>query len=154
MTDETKYLSKQEQLAIVLRFLDKEGTINERLLTFVQVTSLNAESLSNYLIKALEDNGLDLTYIVSQGYDWASVMSEHCTGIQKHINKSPSAIYIHYCAHMLNLVLVDCTKKVQLAHDFFCLHETLYAFMAKSKAHPLFVATQKRLHPDKPTHEL
>ena len=55
---------------------------------------------------------------------------------------------------MLNLVLVDCSKKVQLAHDFFCLLETLYVFMATSKAHSLFVATQKRLHPDKPTHEL
>ena len=68
MADETKYLSKQEQLAIVLRYLDKEGTINERFLTFVQAASLNAESLSNYLIELLEDNGLDLTYIVSQGY--------------------------------------------------------------------------------------
>ena len=62
-----KDLSKQEQHATVLRYLDKEGTINKRFLTFVQATSLNAESLSNYLIKVLEDNGLDLTYIVSQG---------------------------------------------------------------------------------------
>ena len=61
MADETKYLSKQEQLATVLRYLDKEGTINERILTFIQATSLNAESLSNYLIKVLEDNSLDLT---------------------------------------------------------------------------------------------
>ena len=68
MADEIKDISKQEQLAIVLRYLDKEVTINERFLTFVQATSLNAESLSNYLIKLLEDNGLDLTYIVSQGY--------------------------------------------------------------------------------------
>ena len=35
MVDETKYLSKQEQLATVLRYLDKEGTINERFLIFV-----------------------------------------------------------------------------------------------------------------------
>ena len=37
---------------------------------------------------------------------------------------------------------------------FFCLLESLYVFMAASKAHSLFVATQKKLHPDKPTHEL
>ena len=155
MADETKDMSKQEQLAIVLRYLDKERTINERFLTFVQATSLNAESLSNYLIKVLEDNGLDLTYIVSQGYDGASVMSGHCTGVQQQIKeKSPSAIYIHCCAHVLDLVLVDCSKKVQLAHEFFCLLETLYEFMATSKAHSVFVATQKRLYPDKPTHEL
>ena len=62
LADETKDLSKQEQLAIVLTYLDKEGTINERFLTFVEATNLNAVSLSNYLIKVLEDNGLDLTY--------------------------------------------------------------------------------------------
>ena len=154
MADEIKDISKPEQLAIVLRYLDKEGTINERFLTFVQATNLNAESLSNYLIKVLEDNVLDVTYIVSQGYDGVSVMSGHCTGVQQQIKKSPSALYIHCCAHILNLVLVDCSNKVKLAHDFFCLLETLHAFMATSKAHPLFVVTQKRLHPDKPTHEL
>ena len=83
MADETKDMSKQEQLAIVVRYVDKEGMINERFLTFVQATSLNAESLSNYLIKVLEDNGLDPTNIVSQGYDGASVMSGHCTGVQQ-----------------------------------------------------------------------
>ena len=51
MADETKDFSKQEQLATVLRYLYKEGTINERFLTFIQVISLYAESLSNYLIK-------------------------------------------------------------------------------------------------------
>ena len=155
MADETKDLSKQEQPATVLRYLDKEGAINEGFFTFVETTSLNAESLSNYLIKVLEDNRLDLTYIVSQGYDGVSVRSGHCTGVQQQIKSLllPYS-YIHCCAHMLNLALVDCSKKVQLAHAFFCLLETLYVFMATLKAHSLFVATQKRLHPDKPTHEL
>ena len=111
MTDETKDLSKQEQLSIVLRYLDREGTNNKRFLTFAQATSLNAESLSNYLIKVLEDNGLDLTYVVSQGYDRVSVTSAHCTGVQQQIKKSLSAIHIHCCAHMLNVVLVDCSKR-------------------------------------------
>lgn len=35
MADETKYMSKQEQLAVVVTYVDKEGTINERFLTFV-----------------------------------------------------------------------------------------------------------------------
>ena len=77
LADETKDLSKQEQHAIVLTYLDKEGTINERFLTFVEATNLNAVSLSNYLIKVLEDNGLDLTYYsitriwLGLSYEWA-----------------------------------------------------------------------------------
>ena len=83
MADETKNMSKQEQLAVVVRYVNKEGIINERFLTFVQATNLNAESLSNYLIKVLEDNELDPTCIVSQGYDGASFMIGHCTGVQQ-----------------------------------------------------------------------
>ena len=133
MADETKDVSKQEQLSIVVRYVDREGIINERFLTFVQATSLNAESLSTYIIQALEEHKIDPSMIVSQGYDGASVMSGHCTGVQKRIkDRYPSAIYIHCYAHVLNLVLVDCSKKVQLAHDFFaslslctflCLHQ-------------------------------
>ena len=155
MADETKDMSKQEQLSVVVRYVNREGIINERFLTFFQATKLDAESLSSYLVKILEDNGLDPARIVSQGYDGASVMSGHLTGVQQRIKeKCPSAIYIHCCAHILNLVLVDCSKKVQLAHDFFCLLESLYVFMVASKAHSMFIATQKELHPDKPTHEL
>ena len=154
MADETKDVRKQEQLSVVVRYVDKEGIVNERFLTFVQATSLNAESLSGYLLKVLEDNELDPACIVSQGYDGASVMSGNCSGVQQQIKeRSPCTIYIHCCAHILNLVLVDCSKKVQFAHDFFLL-ETLYVFMAASKAHSMFVATQKRLHPDKPSYEL
>ena len=61
-TDEAKGMSKQAQLAIVVKYVDKEGIINERLLTLVQAASCNAESLSN---------ALNPTCIVSQGYDRA-----------------------------------------------------------------------------------
>ena len=52
-----------------LRYLNKERTINKGFLTFAKATSLNAENLSNYSIKVLKDNGVHLTYIVSEGYD-------------------------------------------------------------------------------------
>ena len=59
MADETKDVSKQEQLSIVVRYVDREGIINERFLTFVQAISLNAESLSTYIIQALEEHKID-----------------------------------------------------------------------------------------------
>ena len=59
MADETKDVSKQEQLSVVVRYVDREGIINERFLTFVQATSLNAESLSTYIIQALEEHKID-----------------------------------------------------------------------------------------------
>ena len=60
-----KDLSKLEQLSVVVRYVDKEGIVNGRFLTFVQAISLNAESLSSYLMKVLEDDELDAACIVS-----------------------------------------------------------------------------------------
>lgn len=65
------------------------------------------------IIATLQDNRLDIAGIVSQGYDGASVMSGHCSGVQQRIKVvAPQAVYVHCYAHCLNLVLVDATKRV------------------------------------------
>lgn len=63
-------------------------------------------------------------------------------------------MYIHCFAHKLNLALVDCVKDVRLACVSFCLLEALYVFISTSKAHTVFVAKQKELHPEKQVHQL
>lgn len=57
---------------------------------------------------------------MSQGYDGASVMSGHCSGVQAQILKvAPQAI--HCNAHYLNLALVDSVNAVRDANEFFSL---------------------------------
>ena len=57
---------------------------------------------------------------VSQCYDGASVMSGSCSGVSARIKElNPKAVYIHCCAHRLNLALVDTVKSVPVAEDFF-----------------------------------
>ena len=81
--DETKDISKKEQITFVLRCIDpKEGTVHEYFLTFVEATTLDAKSLTESIVDTLRKHELDLTCIVSQGYNGASVMSGHCTGVQ------------------------------------------------------------------------
>ena len=73
---------------------------------------------------------------MSQGYDGALVMSGHCSGVQQQIKQVvPQAVYVHCYTHCLNLSLVDTTRKVPEAADFFVLMETLYVFLTSSKAH-------------------
>jgi len=56
----------------------------------------------------LRDNGLDLTGIVSQGYNGASVMSGQCSGVQQRIRAvAPMALYIDCYARCLNLALLQ-----------------------------------------------
>ena len=83
LVDETKDISKKEQITFVLRCIDcKEAAIHEYFLTFVEATSLDAKSLTQYIVDTIKKRQLDLTCIVSQGYDGASVMSGHCSGVQ------------------------------------------------------------------------
>ena len=66
-------------------------------------------------------------------------MSGRCSGIQKRIKEAaPEATYIHYYAHCLNLALVDSTKHVSEAADFFALMETLYVFVSLAKVHTVY----------------
>ena len=156
LADETKDCSKSEQMAIVLRYVNiKEATIHERFLTYVQVSDLDAKSLSDYILTTLKSHHLDLHALISQGYDGASVMSGRCSGVQQRImDIAPQAIYVHCFAHVLNLVLVDCAKNVTCASEFFALLESLYVFLSSTKAHVIFVRQQTELHPDKAKREL
>ena len=151
LVDETKDLSKNEQVAIAFRYVDvSSATIYERFLTYVHAEKLDAESLVKHILDTLALYQLDPTFIISQVYDGASVMSGCLSGVQTRLKQhAPNAIYIHCNAHCLNLCLVDSTKAVKEAREFFGLLEGLYVFLSSSKCHVLFVENQKRLYPDK-----
>ena len=156
LADETKDCSKKEQLSIVLRYVDLESaTIHERFLTYIEAKRMDAEALATYILDTIRQHGLDPSKIVSQGYDGASVMSGRCTGVQQRVKQvAPQALYVHCYAHCLNLVLVDTTKTIPQASEFFALMETLYVFISTSKAHTVYIQQQNSLHPDKPIHQL
>ena len=149
MADETRDYSKKEQLSIVVRCVDVESAnVYEHFLAFTEATSLNAESLCTYILNTLDTFKLDSAGIVSQGYDGASVMSGHCSGVQQRIKQvAPQAVYVHCHAHCLNLALVDTAKRVQEAAEFFVLMEVLYVFLTSSKAHVTYTQQQRQLDP-------
>ena len=114
--------------------------MHERFLTYVEAECQNAESLATYIISTLNKLEIDTSALISQGYDGAAVMSGSCTGVQQRIKQvAPQAVYVHCYAHCLNLVLVDTTKVVPEASEFFALMETLYIFISTSKVHTLYI---------------
>ena len=75
-----------------------------------------------------------------------SVMSGRYTGVQTGLKEvTPYATYIHFYAHLLNLVLVNCAKAIPHADEFFFLVEFLYVFITAIKAHAKFVSKQHDL---------
>ena len=81
--------------------------------------------------------------------------SGSCSGLQTRIRDlAPKAVYIHYCAHRLNLALVDATKSIPFACEFFNLLEILYVFLSAAKAHSIFLDARKEISPEKETIKL
>ncbi|KAL3210437.1 hypothetical protein MRX96_052178 [Rhipicephalus microplus] len=74
IVDETKDLSKTEQLSVVVRYY-LNGAVFERFLGFRNAEQLDAKSLLSYVKETLNRCGIDSQLCIAQTYDGASVMS-------------------------------------------------------------------------------
>ena len=130
MVDESKDISKQEQMSVVLCYIQRSD-VYEHFIGFIHVSQLDAALLCKYICDTLAFFDLSLDNCISQSYNGASVMSGSCTGVQSCIKEfAPQAVYIHCHAHRLNLVLVDCVKATLYAGDFFASLESIHVFMS------------------------
>ncbi|KAI3472479.1 hypothetical protein Pfo_031182 [Paulownia fortunei] len=74
IVDESRDESKRKQMAIVLRFVDKEGFIREKLFDVVHVEDTKPSTLKREISSVLSRNNLIIQNIRGQGYDGASTM--------------------------------------------------------------------------------
>jgi hypothetical protein len=120
MVDESRDESKKEQMAVVLRFVDKDGEIRERFINLIHVSDTCALTLKNSIIAVLADIGLNVQNIRGQGYDGASNMRGEFNGLKALVlQECPYAYYIHCLAHQLQLALVAASREVHKVHNFF-----------------------------------
>ena len=147
MVDETKDISKKEQMSFVIRN-NYNGSILESFLAFEAPERLDAASLSQKIIQLMQKYGLDYrNHLVGQGYDGGSVMSGKNTGVQARIKaEAPLAFYVHCNAHCLNLVLVDSVKCLNEADCFFSLLQRLYVFVSGSHVHQKWLEVQREMY--------
>ena len=155
LADETKDVSKKEQISIVLRYLYR-NEVRESFMEFKAAHGLDAQSLSQTILNCLQSYGLDTTScLVGQCYDGASVMSGIHKGVQSRVREcAPMAVYTHCYAHRLNLVLVDVCKSVRAVAGFFALLERLYVFVSGSVVHDMWMKVQRDLYPDQQPRQL
>ncbi|XP_019183943.1 PREDICTED: zinc finger MYM-type protein 1-like [Ipomoea nil] len=120
IVDEARDESKKEQMSIVLRFVDRDGFIQERFFGVVHVKDTIASTLKEGIFSILSRHNLDVQNIRGQGYDGASNMRGEWNGLKALIlDKCPYAYYVHCFAHRLQLALVASSKKVIPVHHFF-----------------------------------
>ncbi|XP_060206207.1 uncharacterized protein LOC132633727 isoform X2 [Lycium barbarum] len=63
LVDESFDVSRKEQMAIVLRYIDRNGFVMERLLDIVHVLDTSALSLKRAIINLLAQHSLSLSYV-------------------------------------------------------------------------------------------
>ncbi|KAL7154807.1 hypothetical protein ABFS83_03G028000 [Erythranthe nasuta] len=120
LVDEARDESKKEQMALVLRFVDKCGVLQERFFDIVSVKDTAALTLKCELSTILSHHALSVDNLRGQGYDGASNMRGEWNGLQALFLKDcPYAYYVHCFAHRLQLALVTASREVILVHQFF-----------------------------------
>ena len=68
--------------------MDSEGSIREEFVAFLKLNRVRAFDIADAQVKYLENLGLSLSELSGQGYDGASTMSGHKSGVQAEFEKS------------------------------------------------------------------
>jgi Domain of unknown function (DUF4371) len=118
MVDESRDVSVKEQMAFVIRFVNKRGCVVERFIGIVHVSDTTSLQLKATLDSLFGKYGLTILRLRGQGYDGASNMRGEFNDLKTLIlRENESAYYVHYFAHQLQLTLVAVVKN----HKKVCL---------------------------------
>ena len=143
MADETQDCSTTEQLGLCLRYLSSKNEVCEEFIGFIRFEKLDAQTIADTLLHALREWAFNLSGLVGQGYDGASVMSSAWNGVQaKFVEKYPNAMYIHCRSHVLNLAILHGCKALRSIQNLFDNVSKLMWFLSSSaKRKEIFLQT-------------
>ncbi|GJY49216.1 zinc finger MYM-type protein 1-like protein [Tanacetum coccineum] len=120
LVDESSDVTKKEQMAIVLRYVNKSGVVKESLVGVVHVKETSSSYLKASIDSFFANHNLSLKQLRGQGYDGASNMRGEFNGLKaKILKENNSAYYVHCFAHQLQLVVVAVARKHLGVVDFF-----------------------------------
>ncbi|KAK9062854.1 hypothetical protein SSX86_020044 [Deinandra increscens subsp. villosa] len=120
LVDESSDVSKKEQMAIVLRYVDPHGIVKERFVGVVHVKETSSLALKSAIDTFFAKYGLSTKRLRGQGYDGANNMRGEFNGLKaKILEENSSAYYIHCFAHQLQLVVVTVARKHLGVVNFF-----------------------------------
>ena len=111
MADESADVSSKEELSVCGRWLES-GKPVEHFLGIIHAQEVNAESLTRYLLKFLQEKGISLKKMCGLGFDGTNTMSGNKSGVQIRIGcHTPSALFVHCRCHQLQLAAVHAANE-------------------------------------------
>ena len=148
--DEAADAANKEQLALIIRFVDKSGLVQEHFLEFLHCASgVSGEAIAQNILCALEKHSLDVSNLRGQGYDGAGNMAGKYQGAAARIQRNhPKAIYVHCAAHILNLCIVAACKVQGIRNMQGTLDQICFFFNLSPKREQELQVHIKELHVD------
>ena len=144
--DEKTDITQKAQISVNFRYVyEALYIVKKAFLGFDDVSDdRRASAIAQYVLGILQKFN-SVEKLVAQTYD-GSVMSSEMNGVQAKIKENVSeAMFLHCCAHKLNLMLLHSAKCMPECKAFFKAHEGLSAFFSKStKRTHLFENVMKR----------
>lgn len=148
IADGTYDSSKKEATVLLLRYIETDDESGpqpvERLIDVFTSGSSSGAYLCETILASLQKSGIDVQWVVGQGYDGAGNVRGKCAGLKTRIQKVNSkAVYVWCFGHRFNLVIeatVSCSRDVKNALG---LLEELYVFFSGHKRNDAFMEAQK-----------
>ena len=134
MADTTSDVSHLDQISLVIRYVDAEFEIHERLVKISEIKGKSGDAFALKVIQMLNDLQIPLSMARFQCYDTTASMSGAYNGAQakfsEHLERNIP--YITCMGHKANLCVEHCCQASLLIDKFFTTLQDLYNFLTKS----------------------
>ena len=132
--DSSSVVTHVDQLTFIIRYVQDDGTIVERLLKFIDSNGQHdAKSITNHISLTPTEIDINLDNCRGQSYDNASNLSGKYTGVRaRFIALNPLIHYIPCTAHPLNLIGSCAAESCINAVPFFGFLQNFYKFFSAS----------------------
>ena len=140
--DEIRDTVNKEQLAVTIRYVDKEKNIRENFLSFRDVsTDTSGESLIKQLLTFIDEAELDPMKMHSQCYDGAGNMAGKVKGVGSRIQKQlPKALPFWCTAHQLNRCIVQACN-IPSVGNMMCTADQVVKFFEYKQRNKRYLRT-------------
>ncbi|KAK4254520.1 hypothetical protein QN277_009894 [Acacia crassicarpa] len=133
LVDEAHDVAIKEHMAVVLRYVNKKGSIVECFIGIIHVSDTTAQSLKAAIEGLFSKLGLSLSKCRGQSYNGASNMWSEFKGLKSLIlADNTSAFYIHCFAHQLQSALVKVAKHHKKIQEFFDMLQKMATVVGSS----------------------
>ena len=134
MSDTTPDVSHKDQMSVICRYVNHDGTVHERLLDLKEVRDKTGRGQATATIQSVDQSGLDNGNIAFQSYDFTNSMSGQYNGAQAIVSRllGRDIPYIPCQGHRSNTINEHACKASPIVSELFDTLQATYAFFAGS----------------------